>query len=289
MFVVMGATGHVGAAVADELLARGQEVTILTRQPERAGTWRDKGACVTPADAEHVDSLRQAFRSGRRAFLLNPPADPSGDTDTTERRTIANILAALDGCGLEKIVAASTYGAQRGDAIGDLSTLWELEEGLRAQPIPAAINRGAYYMTNWLGFADAVRQSGTLPSMFPANLEIPMVAPADLGRAAAERLLAPVDDADIRCIEGPARYTPQEVADAFAAALGREVNVEVAPREQWETIYRGVGFSDEAAQAYAKMTAVTLDSGFDAPASAERGLTELSAFISSAITEEAEW
>ena len=130
MFVVMGATGHVGAAVADELLLRGQEVTILTRHPDRVGAWQDKGARVAAADAEDVNSLRQAFRSGKRAFLLNPPADPSGDTDATERRTIANILAALEGCGLEKVVAASTYGAQPGDAIGDLSTLWELEEGI---------------------------------------------------------------------------------------------------------------------------------------------------------------
>ena len=96
MYVVMGATGHVGAAVADALLAGGEDVMILTRRPERADRWRDKGASVATADVEDVASLRAAFRLGRRAFLLNPPADIAGDTDATERRTIANILAALD-------------------------------------------------------------------------------------------------------------------------------------------------------------------------------------------------
>lgn len=285
MFVVMGATGHVGANVADELLGKGEKVTILTRHPDRAGTWRDKGAVVAAADAENANSLRHAFQSGTRAFLLNPPADPSGNTDAIERRTIANILAALNGSGLEKVVAASTYGAQPGVAIGDLSTLWELEEGLRAQPIPAAINRGAYYMTNWLGFADAVRRSGVLPSMFPSDFEMPMVAPADLGKAAAERLLAPVSDTGIRCIEGPARYTPRDVADAFAGALGRNVAVDVAPSESWMTIYRKAGFSEEAATAYARMTAATLDNGFDPPASAQRRPTALHPFIASALAE----
>lgn len=180
MFIVMGATGHVGAAVAEQLLARGERVTILTRRPEKSDSWKDKGANVAIADAEDASSLRDAFRLGRRAFLLNPPADPSGDTDATERRTIANILAALNGSGLEKVVAASTYGAQPGKGIGDLSTLWELEEGVRHQAIPAAVNRDAYYMTNWLGFTDAVRQSGKLPSMFPADTKMPMVAAADL-------------------------------------------------------------------------------------------------------------
>ena len=285
MFVVMGATGHVGAAVADELLIRGEKVTVLTRDPAGAVGWRAKAATIAEADAEDAGSLRQAFQSGRRAFLLNPPADPSGDTDTTQRRTIAVILAALNSSGLEKVVAASTYGAQPGNAVGDLSTLWELEEGLRAQPIPAAINRGAYYMTNWLGFTDAVRTSGVLPSMFPADLKIPMIAPLDLGKAAAERLLAPISDKDVRCIEGPTRYTPQDVADAFGAALGRDVAVEVAPREAWVTVYQKAGFSKEAATAYARMTAATLDDGFDAPTSAQRGSTALNPFIASAIAE----
>lgn len=284
MFVVMGATGNVGAAVADELLGRGEAVTILTRRPEHAGAWTDKGAIVAHADADDVASLRAAFRKGARAFLLNPPADPSGNTDAAERRTIANILAALEGSGLEKVVAASTYGAQPGEAIGDLSTLWRLEDRLRAQAIPAAINRGAYYMTNWLGFADAVRGTGVLPSMFPADTELPMVAPTALGRFAAERLLAPVDDTDVQYVEGPARYTPQNVADAFAASLDREVRVEVAPRETWEVVFRNNGFSPEAAGAYARMTAVILDGGFEEPAFPRRGTTDLNEFIATAVS-----
>ncbi|KHL26529.1 NmrA family transcriptional regulator [Croceibacterium mercuriale] len=284
MFGVMGATGHVGAAVADTLLSMGEDVTVMTRQPDRAGAWRDKGARVVAADAEDPASLAAAFRSADRAFLLNPPADPRGDTDAAERRTIASILSALDGSGLEKVVAASTYGAQPGEGLGDLSTLWQLEEGLRARPIPAAINRGAYYMTNWLGFTDAVRRTGILPSMFPADVEIPMVAPADLGRAAAERLLQPVQDEEILYVEGPARYTPRDVADAFAGALGRAVQVDVAPREQWPAIYRDAGFSPEAAAAYTRMTAISLDSGFDKPARPLRGATGLNAFMATVVS-----
>lgn len=282
MYVVMGATGHVGAAVADALLAGGEDVTILTRRPERAGRWRDKGASVAAADVEEVASLRAAFRLGRRAFLLNPPADIAGDTDATERRTIANILAALEDSGLEKVVAASTYGARPGQGIGDLTTLWEFEEGLRRQPIPAAINRGAYYMSNWTSMLETVAQTGALPSMFPADMPLPMVAPADLGEAAAARLLTPPDDVGVRYVEGPQRYTPQDVARAMSRTLGRGVVLEVVPRDRWEAVYKGLGFSDEAARAYAKMTAVTLDEDFDPPGGVVRGHVSLADFITAA-------
>lgn len=283
MFVIMGATGHVGSAVATELLSKGEKVTILTRHPDRAGPWRAKGAEVARADAEDAESLRSAFALGRRAFLLNPPADPKGDTNAAELRTIANILAALDGSGLEKVVAASTYGARPGNGIGDLSTLWSLEAGLRAQPIPAAINRGAYYMTNWIGYADLVRQSGALPSLFPADTSIPMVAPDDLGRAAAGRLLTSRADVGVKYVEGPARYTPRDVAEAFASALAREVRVEATPRVRWVATFKALGFSDEAARAYARMSAASLDSDFDKPEAPERGRITLSAFISRAL------
>ena len=148
MLVIMGATGHVGSAVADGMLARDHQVTIVTREPVHAKAWRAKGAAVAEANISDPDSLRAAFRCGRRAFILNPPGDIKGDTDEIERQTVAGILAALAGSGLEKVVAESTAGAAPGDAIGDSSVLWELEQVLERQSIPAAINRAAFYMSN---------------------------------------------------------------------------------------------------------------------------------------------
>lgn len=279
MYIVMGATGHVGSAVAETLLARGERVAIVTHQPEHADSWHDTQAEILEADANDVPSLRDAFKQGRRAFLLNPPADIKTDTDTIERRTAANILAALDQSGLEKVVAESTAGAQPGDGIGDLSILWELEEGLRGQAIPAAINRAPYYFSNWDEQLAAVRETGTLHSLYPADLLLPMAAPRDLGKAAAERLASPLTDVGVRYVEGPDRYSASDVARAFAEALGRDVEVVVTPRDQWVSAFRNLGFSEPAALSYARMTAVSLDSGFDQDERPIRGSTTLKDYI----------
>lgn len=279
MYVIMGGTGHVGSAVAETLLARGERVTIVTRDAGRADAWHAKGAEIAEANVNDVPSLRAAFRRGSRAFLLNPPADTTTDTDTVERRTVANILAALEGSGLEKVVAESTGGAQPGDRIGDLNVLWELEEGLRRQAIPAAINRAGYYMSNWDGLLDSVRRTGKLPTMFPADLPIPMAAPSDLGEIAAQRLVSSLDDAGIRYVEGPARYSSADVAKAFSEALGRPVEAVVTPRDKWKDAFRDLGFSEAAAESYARMTAASIDDGFDMPGDALRGKTTLEAYI----------
>jgi uncharacterized protein YbjT (DUF2867 family) len=261
------------------LLARGEAVTVVTRDADHATKLLDKGADIAEADIESVGSLRAAFRRGQRAFLLNPPADPSTDTDAVEKRTVARILAALDGSGLEKVVAESTGGAQPGERIGDLSVLWELEQGLAQQAIPAAINRAAYYMSNWDGMLDSVRGTGKLPTMFPADMPIPMVAPKDLGRVAADRLMSGSEDTGIRYVEGPRRYSSAEVAQAFSHALGRKVTVEVTPRERWKQAFQALGFSDAAAESYAGMTAASVDSNFDVPEEPLRGTTTLETYI----------
>jgi uncharacterized protein YbjT (DUF2867 family) len=289
MYVIMGGTGHVGSETAVALLNRGQAVTIVTRDARRARRVLERKISrqveYAEADVEDVGSLRAAFRRGRRAFLLNPNADPSSDTDAVERRRVANILEALEGSGLEKVVAESTGGAQPGERVGDLNVLWELEQGLGRQEIPAAINRAAYYMSNWDGTLDSVHATGKLPTMFPADLPIPMVAPRDLGQVAAERLMSPLDDIGVRHVEGPARYPSSEVAAVLSKVLGRPVKLEVAPRDRLKQAFLGLGFSDAAADSYARMTAVCIDNRFELSDNELKGTTTLESYFRDSVAD----
>jgi uncharacterized protein YbjT (DUF2867 family) len=133
-------------------------------------------------------------------------------------------------------------------------------------------------MSNWDELLDAAGD-GVLPTMIPADMKIPMVAPADLGKAAVRHLLEPPRDQDVHYVEGPERYSPQDVAKAFATALGNSVKVEVIPRDQWIAAYRTLGFSDAAAESYARMTAVSVDSGFAMLEPFERGETTLDEYV----------
>lgn len=277
MHIILGGTGHVGSTVAQTLLGRGEPVTVVSHDPGRAKDWRAKGAEAAIVDIHDADALRAVFRRGRRAFLLNPPAPTDSDTDREERRTVAAILDAIKDSGLEKLVAESTYGAQPGERCGDLNTLYELESGLSHQPIPYAVNRGAYYYSNWAMNMELVRETGVLRTVFDADFELPMVAPEDLGRHAA--LLMTDTRTGIFSVEGPRRYTPRDVAAAFAHALGREVRVETTPRAEWVSAFKALGFSDEAADSYARMTAATIDGDAPMPDAPVRGTVRLQDYI----------
>lgn len=285
MFIVMGATGHVGAAVADTLLNDGHPVIVVTRDTARAAAWAARGATVAAVDIHDADALRDVFSAGSRAFVLNPPADPSTDTDHEERRTAGAIVAALETSGLEKVVVASTYGAQAGERIGDLSTLYELEQAMERTDVPAAINRGAYYYTNWDTSLDSARDHGTITSMLPADLLLPMVAPADLGVAAARRHTEPPTSTGVHYVEGPHRYTADDVAAAFSRALDKPIRVEVIPPDERRATFETMGFSTAAAESYSRMVDTTAQ-GPELPDNPERGTIDIDTYVTRLVDRE---
>lgn len=279
MFIILGGTGHVGQAAACRLKAAGHAVTVVTSDRKKVAGIEGQGCVAAVADVCDVEGLRAVLRSGRRALLLNPPAPISGDTDARESATANAIVEAARGAGLEKVVAASTYGARAGEACGDLTVLYDFEQALSALDTPVAINRAAYYFSNFDILVDAVRKGGVLPTPFPADLLLPMVAPEDLGAAAARRLVSGLDDVGVRHVAGPERRTMNDVARAFAQALGRPVRVETLPRDRWLEDYRKHGFSDAAALSYACMTQATIDTVEQAPEPDERGEVTLESYI----------
>jgi uncharacterized protein YbjT (DUF2867 family) len=276
--VVLGANGHVGSATATALLASGDRVLAVLHDSNYAEAWRTKGADVAVIDLNDIDALRNVFKSGQRAFLLNPPAPPNSNTDFVEHQTVKAIVAALEGSKLEMVVLESTYGAQPGEALGDLSVLYDFEEALGRQPIPFTVLRAAYYMSNWDALLPAAKK-GEIPTMYPPDVAIPMVAPADLGEEAARLLRGTVGDSAIIYVEGPQRYTSEDVAHAFSVALETNVKLAITPRHDWQAALENQGFSKQAAVAYARMTAISVDGNYDLPRAPVRGHTTLEIYI----------
>jgi uncharacterized protein YbjT (DUF2867 family) len=282
MHIILGATGHVGSALAQALLARNEAVTVVTRDARHAEALKTKGAHVAEVDVFDTAALHRVIAGGHRLFVLNPPAPPSTDTAAEERRSLHAIVAALEGCKLEKIVAESTYGAQPGDGIGDLGVLYDMEQALQAGKAPFSAIRAAYYMSNWDASLETAHKEGTVHSMYPPDFTLPMVAPHDLGEFAARLMLGAAESSGPHYVEGPERYSSGDVAQAFSQALGRPVKVVVTPPEQWVQAFQSMGFSEAAAKSYAAMTRITLEKK-EEPEKSERGAISLSEYISALV------
>ena len=82
--LVTGATGRVGHHVVEQLMKRGADVRVLTRDPGKA-SFAD-GVDVFKGDLLDIDSLRTAFAGVDTLFLLNAvTGDEIGRASCRER------------------------------------------------------------------------------------------------------------------------------------------------------------------------------------------------------------
>lgn len=287
MYIILGGTGHVGSAVAEELLRKQQQVMIITHNPGKAADWQKKGASAAVVDVHDSVKLAEIFSKGTRLFLLNPPAPPHTDIEHEERRTVASILKALKNVAIEKIVAESTYGAQPvkpGERLGDLGTLHEMENGLKELGIPHAVIRAAYYMSNWDMSLETVEKERKLYSLFPPHLTFPMVAPKDIGKIAAEFLMDPQLDTSLQYVEGPSVYSPSDVAIAFSKALEKDIEPVEVPPSRWMEFMMKAGYSEKAALSMVGMTRTITGGDAEMPVSPRRGTTTIDEYVAGMVT-----
>jgi len=73
MYAIMGVTGKIGYAVANTMLARGERVRAVVRDPAKAAAWRQKGVELATADYTDGAALDAAFRGSTGIFAMIRP------------------------------------------------------------------------------------------------------------------------------------------------------------------------------------------------------------------------
>jgi NAD(P)H dehydrogenase (quinone) len=241
MYAVMGITGQVGSAVAESLLAKGKKIRAIVRNPEKAAAWKARGAEIAVAESTDAAALTQAFQNVEGVFAMNPPYFAPARNFPETRAVVASIREALLAAAPPKAVYLSSVGAQQESGLGLITSLHILEEELRQLPIPGAFLRAAWFMENSVWDVPSARQGKLFSFLQPLDKTFPMVATADIGRAAAETLLQSWTGQRFLEIAGPKRYSPNDVTAAFAQVLKQPVESVVVPRATWQDTFVSQG------------------------------------------------
>ena len=236
MFAVTGMTGKVGGVVAQTLRAAGVPVRAVVRDAGKAAGWD-----VAVADMADAAALTAAFAGAEGVFILPPSEFDPAPGFAEARRVIAAVRAALVAARPARVVCLSTIGADAAEE-NLLTQRTLMEAALRDVGVPVTFLRPGWFMENAAWDVAAARDEGVLRSFLqPVDQGFAMVATADVGRVAAGLLRE--DFRGVRVVElaGPDPVSPRRLAAAFAAALGRDVRVEVVARDSWEGLFRGQG------------------------------------------------
>jgi uncharacterized protein YbjT (DUF2867 family) len=234
------------------------------RDAHKGEPWAARGAEVAIASLDDPAALERALGGAEGAYLLSPPDVGASDVFGETRRRFAGIAHAIRAAKLPHAVLLSSVGAEHESGTGPIVSLHLAEQLLAAATALTAVRPG-YFQENWAMVLPIAKQDGVLPSFVPGDVRVPTVATEDIGRVAAEALIDGPRGQRVIELAGPEEVTPEDVARAASAALGRPVQLAVQPLSAAVATFTAFGVSEHVAELYREMYA-WIGSGASTPA-----------------------
>lgn len=231
MFVVIGATGHTGKVVAENLLAKGEKVRVVGRDERKLEQFRQKGAEAFVGDATDASAMERAFAGAEAAYVLLPPNMAAPNVLAYDDRVIDALASALQKNGTKQAVVLSSIGADKPDKTGPVVGLHRMEEKLESiAGLNALFLRPGYFMENILPQVGVIQAFGNMAGPLRADLPLTMIATRDIGAAAADALAR-------RDIQGKQRRELQGARDVSYAQLAKIVGTAIGkPNLQYQQV-----------------------------------------------------
>ena len=221
--LVLGGTGTVGSQVVRELLSRGAEVSVLTRDPKKslpAGVRAVGGDLLDPA------AVRSAFAGMDGVFLLNAVSA----TECHEG------LMAVNGARLgavKKIVYLSVHDVDKAPHLPHFGAKIPVEAAIKASGIPFTILRPNNFFQNDNWSKDALLGLGVYPQPI-GNVGLSRVDVRDIAEAAAIALTSGGNDGRTVNLVGPEIHTGKSTAEIWGNVLGRRITYAGDDLDAWE-------------------------------------------------------
>ena len=223
--LVIGGTGTVGSQVARELLARGAEVSVLTRSAEKAAKL-SRGIQGVTGDLLDPKTVRSVFAGQEGVFLLNPVSA----TETHEG------LMALNGArmaGVKRLAYLSVHNVDAAPHLPHFGSKIAVEIALKASGIPLTILRPNHYYQNDYWAKDALLKFGVYPQPI-GGVGVSRVDVRDIAEAAAIALTAGGHEGQTYNLVGPQSWTGASAAEAWGHALGKKIAYAGDDLDAWE-------------------------------------------------------
>ncbi|HEX9013636.1 MAG TPA: NmrA family NAD(P)-binding protein [Anaerolineaceae bacterium] len=245
--MITGASGKTGRELLRALVRRGAAVRVLVHKQEQAAGSSALGAAeALSGDLRDAALLRQAAQGVEKIYHICPNAQPD------EIEIGEAVIGAAREAGIGQLVFHSVLHPQ----VEEMPHHWKklrVEELLFKSGVPFTILQPAVYMQNVLAQWEGIISNGVYAVPYAADTRLGMVDLMDVAEAAAAVLTQPGHLGAIYELAGGEVLTQAEVAQEFAREIGRDVRVEVTPREAWEQRSRASGLPDYAVRTLLQM------------------------------------
>lgn len=223
--LVTGGTGTIGSQVVRELLTRGAQVQVLTRDPAKVGKL-PAGVKAVTGDLSKVETVKRVFKGVDGVFLVNTVSP----TEVYEGLLSA---CAIREEKVKRVVYVSVQDADVAAWLPHFGGKLGIEHALLKAPSPATILRPNNFYQNDYWFKDVLLTHGVYPQPL-GDVGLNRVDVRDIAEAAAIALTTPGHEGQTYDVVGPEAHTGESTAQAWARALGRPIVYGGNDLEAWE-------------------------------------------------------
>jgi uncharacterized protein YbjT (DUF2867 family) len=220
MILVTGATGNVGREVVKLLLAGGEEVAAVTRNPSAA--MLPGAAQVVCADPSHPTTLASAV-SGVEAVFVSPRAVGNGAVE---------LLAFLAEHGAKRVALISAVTVEYGGGYQRFADAFKAaEDAVKASGLAWTILRSADFAANTLAWAPQIRATGVVRGAY-GDAVTSTIHERDVAAVAARTLVNAEHAGRTYVLTGPESLTQRDKIRLIGEAIGKPLSwEEVAPQQ----------------------------------------------------------
>ncbi|QXU47507.1 NAD(P)H-binding protein [Chryseobacterium sp. D764] len=230
--VITGSLGNVAKPLAQQLIAEGHTITVVSSNDARKQDIESLGATPAIGSITDVNFLTQTFEGADAVFVMTPPAISPDKIVENTTNAGKNYAEALKNANVKRAVMLSSVGAESPVENGPIAGLHHIEKIYNGvENTSFTFLRAGYFYNNFFNDIPLIQNAGIIGGNYPATIEVPVVHPNDIAKAAAEELVKDGNTNNIRYIVSDVR-----TASDFAKVLGTSVN---KPELPW------VEFSDE--------------------------------------------
>ena len=230
--LVTGATGNQGKAVCESLLASGQRVRGMTRDPGKARIILGSGIELVQGDFRNPGSLRHALEGTDAAFMMGTPYEDGPQAEVEQGK------AMLDACaerGIGHVVYSSVCGANKNTGIPHFDSKNLIEQHLKKTGLPSTILRPVWFMENFASswYLPSI-EKGVLSSPLRPDRPLQMISVSDVGKFAAMVFLNPTRFVGREIDIAGDELTMEQIAREISRAISRIVRYEPIPEADAE-------------------------------------------------------
>ena len=229
--LVTGATGHVGRAVVDALVAAGQDVRASSRDAAKLDV--PDGVAKVSADLEDASTLEPALDGVSAVFLYVRPQGIDGFVKAAEAAGVRHVVLLSSGATLEPQSAQSRV-ARLHRAV---------EEALVAAPFAETLLNPGSFATNTLSWRGDIGE-GVVRTPYPDS-RVGAIHERDIGEVAAKILVDGSHAGQALQLSGPEPISFREQVAVLADVLGRPLRVEELSSEQATERMTALGWPPE--------------------------------------------